>query len=89
VKTLTLVACTAAFVLAGPVLTFAQENSSAGTAPENRGATGWTGGSRDQTKGGKDVAAADAKVAPDSPWYAEGLDLKGPPRQFPESKTPE
>jgi hypothetical protein len=74
-----------------------QHNSGTGTAPENMGATGWTGGSRGQTHDsatttGQGNAAQDAKdaaAAKDQPAMATGEDLKGPPTQFPPNKTPE
>jgi hypothetical protein len=72
-----------------------QHSSGSGTAPENMGATGWTGGSRGQThdsatttgQGGS--AAQDVEAAKDQPVEASGRDLKGPPQQFPPNKTPE
>jgi hypothetical protein len=74
--------------------TTSQQNSGTGTAPENMGATGWTGGSRGQTKDsatttGQGSAAQDAEAAKDQPVMATGEDLKGPPKQFPPNKTPE
>lgn len=74
-----------------------QHNSGSGTAPENMGATGWTGGSRGQTHNsatttGQGNAAQDAKDAAatkDQPAMATGEDLKGPPKRFPPNKTPE
>ena len=71
-----------------------QHNSGSGTAPENMGATGWTGGSRGQTHDsatttGQSNPAQDAAAAKDQPVEASGRDLKGPPQQFPPNKTPE
>jgi hypothetical protein len=71
-----------------------QHSSGSGTAPENMGATGWTGGSRGQTQDsatttGQGNAAQDAAAAKDQPAMATGEDLKGPPKQFPPNKTPE
>jgi len=70
-----------------------QHNSGSGTAPENMGATGWTGGSRGQTHDsattGQTSSAQDAEAAKDQPVEASGQDLKGPPQQFPPNKTPE
>jgi hypothetical protein len=71
-----------------------QHNSGSGTAPENMGATGWTGGSRGQTRDsatttGQGGGAQDAETAKDQPAMATGEDLKGPPTQFPPNKTPE
>ena len=65
-----------------------QHNSGSGTAPENMGATGWTGGSRGETSG-QTSPAQDAEAAKDQPVEASGRDLKGPPQQFPPNKTPE
>lgn len=72
-------------LLAGTMLAVApiMAQDSSGTAPEGRGSTGWTGGSRDQTGTGNPEAAAD------QPFMATGVDLKGPPRQFPAGQTPE
>jgi hypothetical protein len=71
-----------------------QQNSGSGTAPENMGATGWTGGSRGQTHDsatttGQGGSAQDTEAAKDQPVMATGEDLKGPPTQFPANKTPE
>jgi hypothetical protein len=64
-----------------------------GTAPENMGATGWTGGSRGQTKDSATTSgqssAQDTEAAKDQPAMATGEDLKGPPTKFPANKTPE
>jgi hypothetical protein len=86
---------------------------SSGTEPQDKGNTGWTGGSRDQpSQSGQDgkasattgqntpdpaaqaaaqaaQAARDTESAKTQPLMAEGVDLKGPPRQFPANKTPE
>jgi hypothetical protein len=71
-----------------------QHGTGTGTAPENMGATGWTGGSRGQTKDpatttGQANSDRDAEAAKDQPAMATGEDLKGPPKQFPPDKTPE
>jgi hypothetical protein len=71
-----------------------QHSSGTGTAPENMGATGWTGASRGQTKDsatttGQANSAGDGEAAKDQPAMATGEDLKGPPTQFPANKTPE
>jgi hypothetical protein len=71
-----------------------QHSSGSGTAPENMGATGWSGGSRGQTKDsatttGQTTPAQDAEAAKDQPAMASGEDLKGPPEKFPPNKTPE
>jgi hypothetical protein len=71
-----------------------KQDSGSGTAPENMGATGWTGGSRGQTHDsatttGQGNSARDTEAAKDQPVMATGEDLKGPPTQFPANKTPE
>ena len=70
---------TAAMLAAAPIM--AQDNS--GTAPEGRGSTGWTGGNRGPTGTGNPEAAKG------QPFMASGVDLKGPPQQFPPGQTPE
>ena len=74
------------------------ENSShsGGTAPENMGSTGWTGGT-----GGSHIGTSNSQTtgsaprnessdpAADQPEMATGEDLKGPPTRFPANKTPE
>ena len=72
--------------------------------PDHKGATGWSGGARDQpSQPGGDKSAApnaaattgqkievhDEALAKDQPAMATGEDLKGPPAQFAPSKTPE
>ncbi len=74
-----------------------------GTSPQNRGSTGWTGAAP-ETGGatvdqkpnggpgattGQSTTVHDESKAKDQPELATGEDLKGPPRQFPPSKTPE
>jgi hypothetical protein len=69
-----------------------RHSTGTGTAPENMGATGWTGGSRGQTKDSATTgqsSAQDTEAAKDQPAMATGEDLKGPPAQFPANKTPE
>lgn len=70
-----------------------RQGTGTGTAPENIGTTGWTGGSQGQTKDsattGQSNAARDAEAARDQPAMATGQDLKGPPVRFPANKTPE
>jgi hypothetical protein len=60
--------------------------SNSGTAPENRGVTGWSGGTHQKVE---EDPAVEARAAADQPWMAEGVDLKGPPRQFSPKKTVE
>jgi hypothetical protein len=86
-------------LLLAPITTASYAQSSSGTAPEDRGSTGWTGGSRDQLNQDKAGATSGQAPAPDStrdteaakdqPLTATGEDLKGPAQRFPPSKTPE
>jgi hypothetical protein len=106
-RNLGLVPVIVATMIASMTLATAQ---SSGTAPSDKGSTGWSGGSRDlpgqtgldgktqnkpsETTGQNSadpsvLAAHDAESAKTQPLMAEGLDLKGPPRQFPANKTPE
>lgn len=84
-----------------PAATFAQENPtppantpdhSEGTKPHNRGSTGWGGGAREpegkQATGSISSAPKPGEAAGQPPM-ASGVDLKGPPQQFPPNKTPE
>jgi hypothetical protein len=43
----------------------------------------------DATTQNKAAAATDPDAAQNQPFMATGLDLKGPPRQFPADQTPE
>jgi hypothetical protein len=74
---------TGAIMMAATITASAQGNANSGTAPEGMGSTGWTGGNRGQTGTGNPEAAKD------QPFMATGVDLKGPPRQFPAGQTPE
>jgi hypothetical protein len=90
VKTLTIVAFATTFVLAAPALTFAQDNSTNGTGNQDKGSSGWTGGTRNPSDGGdKSKGNLDTKSPETGVSYAEGLNLKGPPRQFPPGRPPE
>jgi hypothetical protein len=65
-------------------------STGSGTAPEGKGTTGWTGGSRDQTpQSSGQRASQDPEAAKNQPWMATGEDLKGSPKQFPADQTPE
>jgi hypothetical protein len=86
----------AALLLASATVSYGQSNS--GTAPENKGNTGWTGGSQDQpsqskpgetTGQGKKVEVHDDALAKNQPLTATGEDLNGKPTRFAPSKTPE
>jgi hypothetical protein len=78
--------------------TTTQHRSNTGTAPENMGASGWTGGRKDSaptadTTGAapsaSDSASGGTNINDDS-VYATGEDLKGPTAHFlPASRTPE
>ena len=67
------------------------DGSNAGTGPEDRGSTGWTGGNREQMKGGTTTGAgvSGSDPAADQPQMGSGADLNGPPIRFPANKTPE
>jgi hypothetical protein len=92
-KTPILTIVAAAFLTAAaPVATYAQNPS----ADQEKGSTGWTGGSKDQpsqlSQGpttGQQVKVHDEDKAKDQPFMATGQDLKGPARQFAPSQTPE
>ena len=68
-----------AMLAAAPIL--AQDTS--GAAPGGMESTGRAGGSRGQTRTGNPEAAVN------QPFMATGVDLKGPPQQFPAGQTPE
>ena len=72
-------------LVAGAMLTAApiMAQNSSGTAPDDKGLTGWSGGNRGPTGSGNPEAAKD------QPFMASGIDLKGPPQQFPPGQTPE
>ncbi|WP_342363903.1 hypothetical protein [Terrarubrum flagellatum] len=88
-----------AFLLASaPFSSLAQEHMSAptdapthseGTKPDNRGSTGWGGGAKEPDKTGSISPSTNKSDAADQPPLASGVDLKGPPQQFPPTKTPE
>jgi hypothetical protein len=69
---------------------FAQTPGSDG----EKGSTGWSGGSKDQSQtgpgtSGQAVVVHDEAKAKEQPPIATGKDLKGPPAQLAPSKTPE
>jgi hypothetical protein len=73
-----------------------KQRSNSGTAPENMGASGWTGGRKDATPQAETSGAGPGDVHSETPGninndsvYATGTDLKGPPAQFPANQTPE
>jgi hypothetical protein len=81
-------------------VSMASAQGASGTAPENKGNTGWTGGAQDQPAQSKDstkpgettgqkVEVHDEAKAKDQPPVASGEDLKGPAVQNAPSKTPE
>lgn len=59
-----------------------QDKATTGTAPKDMGSTGWTGPHKGEQTGTEDNAAG-------QPLTATGADLKGPPRRFSPSQTPE
>jgi hypothetical protein len=77
-------------LLTAPAL--AQGDSSSGSAPDNKGNTGWTGGAPDtggatQNKP-KKTPAEDAALAEGQPEMAEGLNLRQS-HKFPAYRTVE
>jgi len=58
------------------------QEAQGGTGPDHMGSTGWSGSHKGENTGATDGAA-------DQPLMATGIDLKGPPRRFPPSETPE
>lgn len=92
---------TFATIIAATLL-FAANATLAQTNEQEKGATGWSGGHRDQpsqSKGsqghpvdqttGQAVTVNDDAEKASQPAMATGQDLKGPPQQFAPSKTPE
>lgn len=67
-------------------------NHSEGTKPDNRGSTGWGGGAK-EPEGKETTGSISASPKPGDasgqPPLASGVDLKGPPQQFPPNQTPE
>ena len=88
-------------ILSAPSLVLAQSRANPGAStqnsdrvkdPEDRGASGWTGGSREPNKDettGASPRKSDEELAADQPAHASGVDLQGPPVRFPPNKTPE
>ena len=86
-------------ILSAPSLILAQGSANPGARnsdrvkdPEDRGASGWTGGSREPNKDettGASPRKSDEELAADQPAHASGVDLQGPPVRFPPNKTPE
>lgn len=82
-------------VLAATLLaTAAYAQNTAGD--QEKGSTGWSGGSKDQPSQsvtrettGQGSAVHDQALAKDQAPVATGLDLKGPPVQLAPSQTPE
>jgi hypothetical protein len=73
-----------------------KQRSNSGTAPENMGASGWTGGRKDATPQAETTGSGPGDARSETPGninndsvYATGTDLKGPPAQFPATQTPE
>lgn len=58
------------------------QSSTQGTSPDNMGSTGWTGPHKGEKTG-------DGKRTEGQPLMATGRDLKGPPKRFSPSETPE
>jgi large exoprotein involved in heme utilization and adhesion len=64
-----------------------QQNGNSGTAPEGQGSTGWTGGTGGSFIGTQQQGSPSSPN--DQPPVASGVDLKGPPVQEGNGKTPE
>jgi hypothetical protein len=96
-KILGLTPLAAALLLVSSLTVSYAQGSDAG--PDQKGATGWSGGARDQPSqpggdkaaetSGQKIEVHDEALAKDQPAMATGEDLKGPPAQFAPSKTPE
>lgn len=95
-KTSVIASLFAAAVLAAAATTSYAQNA----GDQEKGSTGWSGGSKDQvTQGsqgdpakattGQKVQVHDDALAKDQAPIATGEDLKGPPAQLAPSKTPE
>jgi hypothetical protein len=85
-----------ALVFAATLLSaMAQPSAQSAGGDQDKGVTtGWSAGTKDQS--GPDASQAlknsdvhDDAEAPNQPALATGLDLNGPSKQFPPSKTPE
>jgi hypothetical protein len=89
----------ATLLITGAFASYAQQSQA-----QEKGATGWNGGAKDQAsqdapKGaqgdpvvettGQKVQIHDQAAAKDQPETATGEDLKGPPKRFAPSQTPE
>lgn len=76
-------------LLAAATLSHAQSSG----GDQDKGVTnGWSGGTKDQSTpggGNQGTAVHDEAETPNQPFMATGLDLNGPPKKFPPSKTPE
>ena len=90
-KALLLLALYLTFVSA-PGHALAQDRAQEGSTSVEKGATGWTGGSRNPAGAettGKSRRKVDEEPATDQPPTATGIDLKGPAKRLPPNKTPE
>src|SRR5262245_22315419 len=71
----------------------ASSQSTQGTAPQDKGSTGWTGGSRHTGDSGPAPTAGGGASNPEDasqqPEMSTGADLNGPPVRFPAPDTPE
>jgi hypothetical protein len=78
-------------IMSGQSLAFAQDRAQGGSTSTEKGATGWTGGSRPTgtETTGQSQRKADEERAADQPLTATGIDLKGPAKRLPQNKTPE
>jgi len=68
------------------------DTTGTGTEHDGIGSTGWTGGSRSPSNidpGSQNASKVDPEAPQQQPAMATGVDLLGPPKQFPASQTPE
>ncbi len=87
-RALVIVSMVAATLMAGAATVSYAQNA----GDQEKGSTGWGGGSKDQPtqgSGAQKVVVHDEARAKDQPVIATGEDLKGPPTQLAPSKTPE
>lgn len=100
-KTRIILSFASMLLLASGLTAYGQGNDS-GTAPEQKGNTGWTGGAQDhpsqtgetgsttgQNSSTATQSAQDNEAARSQPLTATGADLNGPAQRFPPTKTPE
>jgi hypothetical protein len=84
------ISATAILVATVLMATVALAPAQNGAGDQEKGSTGWSGGSKDQpSQSGGTPQVHDQEKARDQPALATGKSLNGPPVQLPPSKTPE